>query len=141
VSKWPLVSLGDVVEFLDHLRKPVTAGDRVSGPYPYYGANGQQGTIDSYIFDEPLLLLAEDGGHFDDPARGIAYKISGPSWVNNHAHVLRMTAALDLGYAYFALANMNVRQYVTGTTRAKLTSIFRAGLAGLVGAGAGRLVG
>jgi type I restriction enzyme S subunit len=103
------------------MRKPVKANDRAAGPYPYYGANGQQGTIDGYIFDEPLLLLAEDGGHFDEPERGIAYRISGKSWVNNHAHVLRMTPALDLNYASAALANMDVRKYVTGTTRAKLT--------------------
>lgn len=118
---WPKVALGSVVDFLDHLRKPVTASDRVAGPYPYYGANGQQGTIDGYIFDEPLLLLAEDGGHFDNPARGIAYRISGRSWVNNHAHVLRMTPALDLDYAAAVLANMDVRKYITGTTRMKLT--------------------
>ncbi|WP_235676102.1 restriction endonuclease subunit S [Mycolicibacter arupensis] len=116
-----MVPLGEVVEFLDHLRKPVTAADRATGPYPYYGANGQQGTIDSYIFNEPLLLLAEDGGHFDNPSRGIAYRISGASWVNNHAHVLRMTSALDIGFAHRVLATMDVRKYVTGTTRAKLT--------------------
>lgn len=118
---WPSVALGDVVEFLDHLRRPVTASDRVQGPFPYYGANGQQGTIDDYIFNEPLLLLAEDGGHFDDPARGIAYKISGPAWVNNHAHVLRMSNRLDLGYANWLLKHRDVRRYVTGTTRGKLT--------------------
>lgn len=118
---WPLVALGEVVEFLDNLRRPVTASDRVEGPYPYYGANGQQGTIDGYIFDEPLLLLAEDGGHFSEPSRGIAYPIAGKTWVNNHAHVLRMTAKLDLRYAYHALARRDVRKYVTGTTRAKLT--------------------
>lgn len=121
MAHWPTVPLGSVVEFLDNLRKPVTATDRIAGPYPYYGANGQQGTVDGYIFDEPLLLLAEDGGHFDNPTRGIAYRISGKSWVNNHAHVLRMTPALDLNYACAALANMNVKKYITGTTRSKLT--------------------
>lgn len=119
--KWSRVPLGEVVEFLDHLRKPVTARDRVEGPYPYYGANGQQGTINGYLFDEELLLLAEDGGHFNDPERGIAYKISGPSWVNNHAHVLRMKQTLDLGYAHWAVRNLDVRRYTSGTTRAKLT--------------------
>ena len=79
-----LARLGDVVEFLDSKRRPVTESDRRSGPYPYYGANGLQGTIDEYIFDEPLVLLAEDGGHFDDPERGIAYRVSGKTWVNNH---------------------------------------------------------
>ena len=86
---FPVRPLGEVVEFLDSKRRPVKEADRKPGPFPYYGANGQQGTIDAYIFDEPLVLLAEDGGFFDAPERGICYRISGKTWVNNHAHVLR----------------------------------------------------
>lgn len=118
---WPTAALGEVVDFLDHMRRPITASDRVEGPYPYYGANGQQDSVNGFIFNEPLLLLAEDGGHFDNPSRGIAYVISGKTWVNNHAHVLRMSTKLDLRYAYHALVNRDVRKYITGTTRAKLT--------------------
>jgi type I restriction enzyme S subunit len=110
-----------VVEFLDHMRRPVTAAGRQAGPYPYFGANGQQGWIDGYLFDEPLVLLAEDGGHFEQPERGIAYRIEGKSWVNNHAHVLRPRDGVDLGYLSRVLGNLDVAQYVTGTTRAKLT--------------------
>ena len=113
--------LGDVVDFLDSKRRPVTESDRKPGPYPYYGANGIQGSIDDFIFDEPLVLLAEDGGHFDNPGRGIAYSISGPSWVNNHAHVIRPKSGLDLSYLCRILENYDVRPYITGTTRGKLT--------------------
>src|ERR1019366_3418123 len=113
--------LGDFVEFLDSKRCPVTESERRSGPYPYYGANGLQGTIDEYIFDEPLVLLAEDGGHFDDPGRGIAYRISGKTWVNNHAHVLRPGPNLDIAFLCRVLENYNVTPFVTGTTRGKLT--------------------
>jgi type I restriction enzyme S subunit len=116
-----LARLGDVVEFLDSKRRPVTESDRRSGPYPYYGANGLQGTIDEFIFDEPLVLLAEDGGHFDDPERGIAYRVSGKTWVNNHAHVLRPGPNLDLAFLCRVLENYNVTPFVTGTTRGKLT--------------------
>lgn len=113
--------LEDVVEFLDHLRKPVTARDRTEGRYPYYGANGQQGTTGGYIFDEPLVLLAEDGGHFEDPERGVAYSISGRTWVNNHAHVLRPKSGLDLRFLTRVLENYDLRPFVSGTTRGKLT--------------------
>jgi type I restriction enzyme S subunit len=95
---FPVKPLGEVVDFLDSRRRPVRESDRQPGPFPYYGANGQQGTINSYIFDEPLVLLAEDGGYFDEPERCIAYRISGKSWVNNHAHVLRPRKGLDLDY-------------------------------------------
>ena len=86
---FPIKLLGDVAEFLDSRRRPITASERIPGPYPYYGANGQQDSVADYIFDEPLILLAEDGGSFDQPDRGIAYVIKGKTWVNNHAHVLR----------------------------------------------------
>ena len=120
-SAFPIKRLGEVVEFLDSKRRPVTESDRRAGPYPYYGANGIQGTIDDFIFDEPLVLLAEDGGHFGEPDRGIAYRISGKTWVNNHAHVLRPTSAIDLAYLCRVLENYDVTPFVTGTTRGKLT--------------------
>ncbi len=88
-GKFPIKTLGEVADFLDSRRRPITASDRVSGPYPYYGANGQQDSVVGYIFDESLILLAEDGGMFDQPDRGIAYAIEGKTWVNNHAHVIR----------------------------------------------------
>jgi type I restriction enzyme S subunit len=118
---FPIKRLGEVVEFLDNKRRPVTESDRRAGPYPYYGANGVQGTVDEFIFDEPLVLLAEDGGHFGEPERGIAYRISGKTWVNNHAHVLRPTSLIELAYLCRVLENYDVTPFVTGTTRGKLT--------------------
>jgi len=118
---WPIRPLGDVCEFLDNLRRPVTESDRIAGPYPYYGANGQQGRINGYIFDEPLVLLAEDGGYFGDSSRSIAYRIDGKTWVNNHAHVLRPKDGTDIGYLCRVLEHYDVTPFVTGTTRGKLT--------------------
>ncbi len=114
--------LGDIVEFLDHKRRPVKEAERKPGAFPYYGANGKQGSINQYIFDEPLVLMAEDGGFFDQPERGIAYRISGKTWVNNHAHVLRpKNGHLDLSYLCRVLENYDVGPYISGTTRSKLT--------------------
>ena len=120
-GKWPTASLGEVVEFLDHLRRPVTAKDREPGPYPYYGANGQQDSVSDFIFDEPLVLLAEDGGHFGDPNKTIAYHVSGRCWVNNHAHVLRPTNRIDIRFLCHHLEKYDVRPFTSGTTRLKLT--------------------
>ncbi len=120
-NAFPAKRLGSVVEFLDSFRRPVTESERRAGDYPYYGANGLQGTIDGFLFDEPLVLLAEDGGHFGAPERGIAYRISGKTWVNNHAHVLRPKASIDLRYLCRVLENYDVTPWVTGTTRGKLT--------------------
>jgi len=120
-KRWDVVPLGDAVTFLDNMRRPVTASDRVAGPYPYYGANGIQGTIDGFIFDEPLLLLAEDGGNFGNPDRDIAYIAEGRYWVNNHAHVIRPKASLDLRFLYRILQRYDVTPFIKGATRAKLT--------------------
>ncbi len=120
-GKYPVRRLGALVEFLDSRRKPVTESDRKAGAYPYFGANGQQGTIDDFLFDEPLVLLAEDGGHFETPERGIAYRIRGKTWVNNHAHVLRPKQEICLDYLCRVLENYDVSPFVTGTTRGKLT--------------------
>ena len=118
---YPVKPLGEVIEFLDHKRRPVKESERSTGPFPYYGANGQQGTIDAYIFDEPLVLLAEDGGFFDQPERGIAYRISGKTWVNNHAHVLRAGRQIDVNFLCRVLENYDVTPFISGTTRSKLT--------------------
>ena len=118
----PWAALAECCEFLDHIRRPVKESDRVDGPYPYFGANGQQGWINDYLFDEPLVLLAEDGGHFSNPERGIAYKINGKTWVNNHAHVLRpREGVIDVDYLAHALKNKDVRRHLSGSTRDKLT--------------------
>ena len=118
---FPIKPLGEVAEFLDSRRRPITASERIPGPYPYYGANGQQDSVGDYIFDEPLILLAEDGGSFDQPDRGIAYAIEGKTWVNNHAHVLRPRDHARLRYLVRVLENYDVTPWITGSTRAKLT--------------------
>lgn len=119
---WQVKSLGEVAEFLDSQRIPVKEGDRLKrvGHYPYYGANGLVGWIDDYIFDEPLVLLAEDGGYFDAKDKPIAYKIEGKSWVNNHAHVLRAKNGCNLDYLHRVLSFYDLSKYLTGTTRQKL---------------------
>ena len=89
MSKWEMAQIGDVCEILDNMRVPVTASERKKGIYPYYGANGIQDYVDDYIFDDDLVLLAEDGGNFGSKDKPIAYRVSGKCWVNNHAHVLK----------------------------------------------------
>lgn len=120
---WPLKPLVDVVEVLDSRRVPVKAADRAAsgGDVPYYGATGQVGFIDRPLFNEPLLLLGEDGVPFLDPNRPKAYLIDGPAWVNNHAHVLRTSEQVDRRFLLYCLNTFDYRGFVNGTTRLKLT--------------------
>ena len=45
-----------------------------------------------YIFDDELVLLAEDGGLSKERPIAIVFL---ESWVNNHAHVLKSQAACE----------------------------------------------
>ena len=113
--------LEEVCEILDSRRVPITARDRKAGIYPYYGANGLQDYVAEYIFDDELVLLAEDGGNFGSKERPIAYRVSGKCWVNNHAHVLKAKPLVNVDYLCYALMFYDTEGLVNGATRQKLT--------------------
>ncbi|MDY3207196.1 restriction endonuclease subunit S [Clostridium baratii] len=120
--EWEEKKLGECIVCLDNMRKPLNSTERqeMKGNIPYYGANGIVDYINDFIFDERLILLAEDGGNFDEFAtRPIAQIITGKSWINNHAHVLK---AKDnyIDYIFYTLVHKDIREYINGTSRAKL---------------------
>jgi restriction endonuclease S subunit len=130
-NKWVETKLTNVAETLDRFRRPINSTERENrkGSVPYYGANGQTGWIDDSIFDEELVLLGEDAIDFSDPKARKAYLISGPSWVNNHAHVLR--AKPTKVYSYFLcefLNKVDYSQFVSFGTRSKLTQASMNGI-------------
>ena len=116
-----MVTVEQCCEILDSMRIPVTASERECGEYPYYGANGIQGYVSTYIFDDELVLVAEDGGNFGSKEKPIAYRVSGKCWVNNHAHVLKPKEGLDVEYLCYSLMFYRVEGMINGATRKKLT--------------------
>jgi len=127
-KNWTWVKLGQVVEVLDSQRKPVTKQDREPGPYPYYGASGIVDYVSDYIFDEPLVIVGEDGAKWGR-GENTAFLIVGKTWVNNHAHVIRpYKIALIDKFLSYSLNAMNLMPFITGMTvpklnQAKLVSI------------------
>jgi len=120
---WREVSIGDSCDILDSQRIPLNAEERylIPGNYPYYGANGVQGYIGKYIFDDKLILMAEDGGYFDEyDKRPIAYQVSGKFWVNNHAHILKAKDHFDQDFVFYSLVHKNIMPVIKGGTRSKL---------------------
>ncbi len=126
---WVWARLENCADILDNLRVPVNAKEReirITGKsqselYPYYGATGQAGWIDDYLFDEELVLLGEDGAPFLDSTKNKAYIIKDKSWVNNHAHVLRAISSVTLNQFLCHYLNVfDYHGYTTGTTRLKL---------------------
>lgn len=117
---WPAKPLGDLVDVLDRLRKPITKKDRKAGPYPYYGATGVLDHVDGYLFDEPLVLIGEDGAKWEAGANS-AFAIDGKTWVNNHAHVIRphRDQVLDDWLIYY-LNGADLMPFISGMTVPKL---------------------
>ncbi|GAA7777274.1 hypothetical protein JP0174_05350 [Helicobacter pylori] len=107
--------LGEVCEILDNRRIPIAKNKRNPGIYPYYGANGIQDYIDSYIFDGDFVLVGEDGSVINKDNTPVVNWASGKIWVNNHAHVLQTKNELKLKFLYFYLQTIDVSYCVAGT--------------------------
>lgn len=117
---WPMVELGEVCANLDGKRVPITKSDRKAGPYPYYGASGVVDHVDDYLFDEDLLLVSEDGANLVARVTSIAFSISGKSWVNNHAHVLRFKNIFSQKFIEYYLNSISLENFITGSAQPKL---------------------
>ena len=103
-GEWEVKRLGDVTDSLDNLRVPLNESqrDQMRGDYPYCGANGVLDFVDDYVIDDDIILIAEDGGYFDEYSyRPIAYRMVGKCWINNHAHILKAKIGYDQSYIFF----------------------------------------
>ena len=117
---WVEKTLGDVCENLDSKRVPITKSKRKSGEIPYYGASGVVDHVADYLFDEDLLLVSEDGANLLTRSYPIAFSISGKTWVNNHAHVLRFREMAYQKFVEYYLNSITLVPYVSGMAQPKL---------------------
>lgn len=124
---WEVKKLVEICEIMDNQRKPINSSERekrlisAKQKFPYYGATGQVGFIDDYIFDCEAVLLGEDGAPFLDFFKDKAYMVSGKFWVNNHAHILKAKNKISLNaFICYFLNTLDYSPYVSGTTRLKL---------------------
>ena len=119
---WTWSEIGSLTKNFDGNRIPLKAQDRAAmqGHFPYYGASGVIDSVNDYLFDGTYLLITEDGNLL---SRGIpiAFEVSGKFWVNNHAHVVQPVSEVQLGYLKAYANYVNLEEYVSGTTRPKLT--------------------
>jgi type I restriction enzyme S subunit len=77
--------------------------------------------VDNYLFDGEYLLIAEDGENLRTRNTPIAFLVNGKFWVNNHAHIVRGNHKADTRYLMYALSNLDISGYLTGSTMPKLT--------------------
>ena len=119
-KRWQRQRFDELCENLDSRRIPITSTDRKAGIYPYYGASGIVDYVENYIFDEELLLISEDGANLVMRSTPIAFSISGKTWVNNHAHVVRFTSLAMQKYIEICFALTDISESITGTAQPKL---------------------
>ena len=118
--KWEKVQLPNISENNDNKRKPVTKSDRSSGQYPYYGASGIVDYVDDFIFDGDYLLISEDGANLLARSTPIAFSISGKSWINNHAHILKFGNSITQKFVEIYINQIDISNLVTGMAQPKL---------------------
>jgi type I restriction enzyme, S subunit len=127
---WDIANLRYLVRCLDGKRRPLNGTQRGSmqGEYPYWGANRVFDHINAWIFDEPLVLLGEDGAPFFEPGRDVAFAVTGKIWVNNHAHILRCGPRITPRFLAHVLNCVDYKPFISGSTRDKLTQQAMGGI-------------
>ena len=117
---WEEKTLNQISENLDSKRVPITKKIRKKGDIPYYGASGIVDYVEDYLFDENLLCISEDGANLLARSYPIAFSISGKTWVNNHAHVLRFNNIGSQKYVELYLNSIKLDDFVSGMAQPKL---------------------
>lgn len=120
---WQVKRLKFLFNNLDYRRVPLSAEVRsyMEKNYPYYGASGIIDSVEEYLFDEPLILVAEDGANLLSRSTPLAFVARGKYWVNNHAHILKPLAG-PLEYWEGVLQTYDYTPLVSGAAQPKLTA-------------------
>lgn len=117
---WKYCRLGEVCSVLDSQRKPITKSNRQQGLIPYYGASGIQDYVADFIFEGRFLLVGEDGAKWGKNDKS-AFIIEGKSWVNNHAHILKINKGVCDTFIEYYLTRSDLTPHITGAVVPKLT--------------------
>jgi type I restriction enzyme S subunit len=120
---WALTRIKNVFHCFNTRRVPLNSVERgamTSREYDYYGASGVIDKVDDYIFDDELLLIAEDGANLVLRNLPLAIIAKGKYWVNNHAHILKPKRG-SIAYLAHILETLNYAPWVSGAAQPKLT--------------------
>ena len=119
-GEWEVETLNNIAENLDFKRIPITENAREAGNVPYYGASGIIDYVKDFIFNEKLLCISEDGANLIARSYPIAFTISGKTWVNNHAHVLKFSNDFTHTIVENYLNSISLEDFLTGIAQPKL---------------------
>lgn len=120
---WDVSRIKNEFQCLNHRRIPLSSPERgrmTRREFAYYGASGIIDTVDDFLFDDELVLVAEDGANLVLRNLPLAIIARGKFWVNNHAHILKPKRG-NIEYLAAVLETLNYRPWITGAAQPKLT--------------------
>jgi len=121
---WEVKKVKHVMKSLNSIRVPLSSEERgkmIKREYDYFGASGIIDKVESYLFDEPLLLIGEDGANLITRNSRLSFIARGKYWVNNHAHILSPTFGV-LEYYCEIMEICDYTIWISGSAQPKLTS-------------------
>lgn len=121
-NHWEVKTLSEVVQNYNNKRIPVSQKKReeIKGDIPYYGATGIVDFVDGFTHEGEFVCIGEDGANLLSRSKPQAFIIRGKSWVNNHAHVVKMNDNMCNNYLMHYINFIPLNDYVTGTAQPKL---------------------
>jgi type I restriction enzyme S subunit len=117
---WEIKKIPEISEDYDRKRVPITKSKRIAGNIPYYGASGIVDYVEGFLFNEDLLLVSEDGANLLARKYPIAFSISGKTWVNNHAHILKFEDSVTQKFTELYLNSIKLDNFISGMAQPKL---------------------
>ena len=128
---WALSRVKGEFQCLNRNRVPLSSVERgkmTSRRYDYYGASGIIDKVDDYLFDDELLLIAEDGANLVMRNLPLAIIAKGRFWVNNHAHILKPRRG-NIEFLAWMMEGLNYLPWISGAAQPKLTQDRLLGIA------------
>lgn len=101
----PIKALSTEITTGSGVRQDLRAKD---GKYPYYGANGIIGSMDTYNYDGRYLVVGKDG------SIGNHYVVDGKFWSSEHTWVVAFREDVNLDYVKAFLDAWNYKYLITG---------------------------
>ena len=128
---WALSRVKGEFQCLNRKRVPLSSVERgkmTSRRYDYYGASGIIDKVDDYLFDDELLLIAEDGANLVMRNLPLAIVARGRFWVNNHAHILKPKRG-NIEFLAWMMEGLSYLPWISGAAQPKLTQDRLMGIA------------
>ena len=122
-AHWALTKVKAEFRCLNARRVPLSGPERgamTSRKYDYYGASSVIDKVEAYLFDDELLLIAEDGANLVLRNLPLAIIARGKFWVNNHAHILKPRRG-NIEYLAAVMESLNYKPWISGAAQPKLT--------------------